>query len=223
MKYQNGRFMKIHFILFLLFIFYTTNLTAQSKLNVNLIGGSSDSYLLNDIDKIVIIKNTVSVESITIEVSNIELKKNENYQLNYNIVPENATNKSVTWSSSNNNVATVDNNGLVTAISEGSATIEVETEDGKLKDIVEVIVSPTTSVETANINIKIYPNPIENRLVIETGDILKYEVVLSDISGNILYSEFDKNEIDFSIFSSGNYFLTLIANNKYYKFKLIKK
>ncbi|MCB9221804.1 MAG: Ig-like domain-containing protein [Ignavibacteria bacterium] len=223
MKYQNGRFMKIHFILFLLFIFYTTNLTAQSKLNVNLIGGSSDSYLLNDIDKIVIIKNTVSVESITIEVSNIELKKNENYQLNYNIVPENATNKSVTWSSSNNNVATVDNNGLVTAISEGSATIEVETEDGKLKDIVEVIVSPTTSVETANINIKIYPNPIENRLVIETGDILKYEVVLSDISGNILYSEFDKNEIDFSIFSSGNYFLTLIANNKYYNFKLIKK
>ncbi|MCB0701201.1 MAG: Ig-like domain-containing protein [Candidatus Kapaibacterium sp.] len=215
--------MKIHFILFLLFIFYTTNLTAQSKLNVNLIGGSSDSYLLNDIDKIVIIKNTVSVESITIEVSNIELKKNENYQLNYNIVPENATNKSVTWSSSNNNVATVDNNGLVTAISEGSATIEVETEDGKLKDIVEVIVSPTTSVETANINIKIYPNPIENRLVIETGDILKYEVVLSDISGNILYSEFDKNEIDFSIFSSGNYFLTLIANNKYYNFKLIKK
>lgn len=223
MKYQNGRFMKIHFILFLLFIFYTTNLTAQSKLNVNLIGGSSDSYLLNDIDKIVIIKNTVSVESITIEVSNLELKKNENYQLNYNIVPENATNKSVTWSSSNNNVATVDNNGLVTAISEGSATIEVETEDGKLKDIVEVIVSPTTSVETANINIKIYPNPIENRLVIETGDILKYEVVLSDISGNILYSEFDKNEIDFSIFSSGNYFLTLIANNKYYNFKLIKK
>ena len=223
MKYQNGRFMKIHFILFLLFIFYTTNLTAQSKLNVNLIGGSSDSYLLNDIDKIVIIKNTVSVESITIEVSNIELKKNENYQLNYNIVPENATNKSVTWSSSNNNVATVDNNGLVTAISEGSATIEVETKDGKLKDIVEVIVSPTTSVETANINIKIYPNPIENRLVIETGDILKYEVVLSDISGNILYSEFDKNEIDFSIFSSGNYFLTLIANNKYYNFKLINK
>ena len=71
MKYQNGRFMKIHFILFLLFIFYTTNLTAQSKLNVNLIGGSSDSYLLNDIDKIVIIKNTVSFESITIEVSNI--------------------------------------------------------------------------------------------------------------------------------------------------------
>ena len=138
-------------------------------------------------------------------------------------MPENATNKSVTWSSSNNNVATVDNNGLVTAISEGSATIEVETEDGKLKDIVEVIVSPTTSVETANINIKIYPNPIENRLVIETGDILKYEVVLSDISGNILYSEFDKNEIDFSIFSSGNYFLTLIANNKYYNFKLIKK
>jgi predicted RNA-binding protein with EMAP domain len=68
----------------------------------------------------------------------------------------------------------------------------------------------------------VYPNPIQNILYIETGDITNYEIVITDIAGNVMHSQFDKQQVDFSNFAAGNYFLTLITNNNYYNFKLIK-
>jgi hypothetical protein len=46
------------------------------------------------------------------------------------VSPSNATNKVVSWSSSSTSVATVDTNGIVTAVSEGTAVITVTTQDG---------------------------------------------------------------------------------------------
>ena len=46
------------------------------------------------------------------------------------MAPENATNKKVTWTTNNDQVATV-NDGVVTAVGEGTTTITVTTEDGK--------------------------------------------------------------------------------------------
>lgn len=57
------------------------------------------------------------------------------------VEPANATNKAVTWSSDNISVATVDANGLVTAVAEGSATITVTTEDGNKTATCTVIVT----------------------------------------------------------------------------------
>ena len=73
---------------------------------------------------------TVLVSQITLNESNKELKKNETFQLTATVVPSNATNKSVTWSSSNTSVATVSTNGLVTAVGEGNATITCTAQDG---------------------------------------------------------------------------------------------
>ena len=53
----------------------------------------------------------------------------ESVNLTATITPENATNKSITWSSSNSNVATV-SNGKVTAVTVGNATITVKTYNG---------------------------------------------------------------------------------------------
>ena len=47
------------------------------------------------------------------------------------ILPENATNQNVTWSSNNASVATVSNSGVVTGVSEGTATITATTQDGE--------------------------------------------------------------------------------------------
>lgn len=70
------------------------------------------------------------VNSIELNYTAVELAMNESLQLTATLTPEDATNKTVNWSSNNPTVASVDNNGLVTALSVGTATITATTTDG---------------------------------------------------------------------------------------------
>ncbi|OEK08355.1 hypothetical protein A8C32_02580 [Flavivirga aquatica] len=74
--------------------------------------------------------NDISVTGISVNSTSASIAVNGTKKLNKTISPSNATNKSVTWSSSNTSVATVSNNGLVKAVSAGIATITVKTNDG---------------------------------------------------------------------------------------------
>lgn len=60
------------------------------------------------------------------------------------ITPDNATDKSVTWKSSDTNIATVDANGKVIAVGVSTTTITVKTEDGEFTATCEVTVSKAT-------------------------------------------------------------------------------
>ena len=66
------------------------------------------------------------VTGITLDKTSVSVKPGSTTQLTATISPDNAYDKSVTWSSSNTAVATVDNNGKVTAVKEGTATITVQ-------------------------------------------------------------------------------------------------
>ena len=63
------------------------------------------------------------VESVTLDKESLTLYTGDSYTLTATILPENATDKTLNWSSSNENVATVDANGAVKAIGNGVATI----------------------------------------------------------------------------------------------------
>lgn len=65
----------------------------------------------------------VPVESITLDLTEASLKVGETQQLVATVEPENATDKTVEWTSSDTGIATVSEDGLVTAIAEGNATI----------------------------------------------------------------------------------------------------
>lgn len=65
----------------------------------------------------------ITVESITLSHSSEKLNVGSELNIKADIHPENADNKEIIWSSSNNDIANVDNNGLVTAISRGRALI----------------------------------------------------------------------------------------------------
>ena len=65
----------------------------------------------------------VPVEGVTLDQSEASVVENETVTLKATISPANATIQTVTWSSSNEDVATVDASGKVTGVSEGSATI----------------------------------------------------------------------------------------------------
>lgn len=90
---------------------------------------------------------TVPVSGVSLSKTNIDLKVGEAAGLSAIIAPANATNKNVTWISSDTNVATVDINGKVTAVSSGSAIITVTTVDGGFTAECKVTVkNPVTSV-----------------------------------------------------------------------------
>lgn len=75
--------------------------------------------------------------------------KGETVQLTATVTPENAADKSVTWASSNTNVATVDANGKVTAVANGTCTITVTTTDGE-KTATSTITVTIPSDDTGN-------------------------------------------------------------------------
>ena len=77
--------------------------------------------------------NTVHVTGISIDRPSATIKEGETLTLVANITPVNAENKSVTWSSSSEAMATVDNTGKVTGVKAGSATITATAEDGGMK------------------------------------------------------------------------------------------
>ncbi|MBE7090155.1 MAG: hypothetical protein E7362_05065, partial [Clostridiales bacterium] len=72
----------------------------------------------------------VLVSRVALDRTNIEMVVGEQQTLKATITPNDATNKKVTWSSSDPMVALVDSNGKVTAVNKGVSIITVKTEDG---------------------------------------------------------------------------------------------
>lgn len=98
---------------------------------------------------------TPTPENQNVEVTDISLNKNSlgliignSDTLTANITPSNATNKSVTWSSSNSSIISVDNSGKVTAKAIGSATITAKTANGK-----EAIATVTSDVKNITLTV----------------------------------------------------------------------
>ena len=85
-------------------------------------------------------KKVIAVTSVVLGNTELTLVEGEEEKLAVAVTPENATDKSVVWESSNTAVATVDQDGLVTAVEEGKATITVKTNDGGFSASCEVTV-----------------------------------------------------------------------------------
>ena len=98
--------------------------TGEATITATTTDGSNLSASAN------IVVNPTIAESITLNIESTILKANETIELIANVLPELTTNKSVTWQSSDEAVAIVDTNGLVTAIGVGTATITATTIDG---------------------------------------------------------------------------------------------
>ena len=85
------------------------------------------------------------VTSITLDRSSVSLKAGEAVALNATVNPSDATDKTVTWSTSDASVATV-TNGVVVAIKVGSATITAKAGDKTATCAITVVTTPVTSV-----------------------------------------------------------------------------
>ncbi|MBB3108137.1 uncharacterized protein YjdB/arabinogalactan endo-1,4-beta-galactosidase [Paenibacillus phyllosphaerae] len=127
-------------------------------LTVRAVDGAAES----SID--VVIADEIPVESVAIDQSAVSLTAGLTAALSAVIQPATADNKQVTWSSSDESVATVDSNGLVIAKSKGETTITVTTADGGLTG---------TSVVTVNDELQThYVSASSNRLRAATAAAL---------------------------------------------------
>lgn len=108
-------------------------------ITVSTIDGSSEAQC--------IVTVTSKVTDVNIVKSAIVLEVGDTIVLEYNIIPENAANKGVTWRSFNEAVATVSENGVITAKADGTASIEIKTDDGKITDACTVtVITPVKGI-----------------------------------------------------------------------------
>jgi endo-1,4-beta-xylanase len=103
---------------------------AWSHLEVNGSGGSQDDDLIMN----------VPVSGLSLNPANTTLAIGSSASLTATVTPSNASNTKVSWSSSASGVAVVSEGGVVTGVSEGTATIAATTEDGGFRATSSVIV-----------------------------------------------------------------------------------
>ena len=83
----------------------------------------------------------VSVTGVSLNTNTASVSKGRTLQLTATVMPTNASNKNLTWSSSNTSVATVSNTGLVTAKELGNTNVTVTTIDGSFTATASIIVT----------------------------------------------------------------------------------
>ena len=109
---------------------------------------------------------SVSVTGVKLNTETLELFTGNTATLTATVEPDNATNKNVTWSSNNADVATVDN-GTVTAVGAGKTTITVTTEDGtKTASCTVTVTVPVTGVTLSQTQASLYYNRTPNTLTL---------------------------------------------------------
>ena len=133
----------------------------------------------------------VAVESVTLNQSSLELVAGKEATLTATVKPDNATNRTVAWESNATNVATVDNNGKVTAKAEGTAIITAKAGDKTAtctvtvtKADVKVTQITISGKNTLNVNdvatltADVQPGDATNKTVVwtsENPDVVKVE------------------------------------------------
>lgn len=115
----------------------------------------------------------VTVTGVNISPSSKDIYVGNTYQLSASVTPTSATNNGLSYSSSNSAIASVDSNGLVTAVSEGSAIITVTSDEGGYKDTCEINVA----------DVAIIPNLALNKSITGTGTVDGTNVVTNLVDG----------------------------------------
>jgi uncharacterized protein YjdB len=169
-----------------------------------------------------------NVTGVSLNITSQDMSINQTLQLTATVQPSNATDKSVSWSSSNASVATVSSSGLVKAVAPGMAVITVTTNDGNKRASCNITVS---SDDTGNgyidldAAVHIYPNPANSAITIENMPSDARVIQIFNLAGHLVYSHDVQNSLKSSVnlnissFSAGIYIIK-VGN---YRVKLVKK
>jgi uncharacterized protein YjdB len=149
----------------------------------------------------------VAVTGVTLDQSQLELVVGNTGTLVETVTPADAFEQTVTWSSSNEDIATVVD-GLVTAVGSGSATIRVTTIDGSFFAECTVLTRLSGVNETSISALSIYPNPSNGAITI--ANVAGADVMIYDVTGKVVYQASDINGAQsINGLSQGFYFVSV--------------
>lgn len=92
------------------------------------------------------ISGNVSVTGVSVNPTSVGITVGSTTQLSSSIIPSNATNQTVSWSSSNSSICTVNSSGLVTGVAAGTASVTVTTQDGGFTAVCLVTVTAPAGI-----------------------------------------------------------------------------
>jgi len=126
-------------------LFFNPTSAGEYNGSVSVLSDTDDSPQLVTVTGTAVEKpdETVYVESVTLDKTELTMMVGETRQLHATVHPDNATNKNVRWKTRNTNIS-VSDDGTVTALAVGSAAVVVVTEDGEFKATCEVTVKATS-------------------------------------------------------------------------------
>ena len=172
-----------------------------------------DTDVLNSFDDA---GQVVNVTGVSLDKESGTIEINKTVTLNPTITPSNATNKSVKWKSSDNGVATV-NEGVVTGVGVGTATISCVTVDGNFKADYEVTVTQSSGAPkiTASVVIKDYAeaNGWANATKYLTCQI--NDVITATASENGYTGRYYNTGYSWRFYQAGEGTLTITASEDY--------
>ncbi|HYW95265.1 MAG TPA: Ig-like domain-containing protein, partial [Bacteroidales bacterium] len=153
---------------------------------------------------------TVAVTGVSLDLTTLALEPAETATLVATVAPTDATDQTVTWTSSDEAVATVAD-GVVTAVADGTCTITVTTTDGGFTATCAVTVQKT-GIESSKTTFRVYPNPVQDNLFLDGQNIRS--VAIYSITGTplMIVKEGFKDGINVAAFKSGMYFLKVTTD-----------
>ena len=152
----------------------------------------------------------VRVTGVKLNVTSKSIAVGESFVLKATVSPSNATMQSGSWSSSDETVATVDADGIVTALKVGSCKITVATDDGNKTATCDVSVSTTVSIEQIAEGIRVYG--IHGAVMVEPTAPVSIRIFA--VTGNCLYSG-NVSDITRIPAPAGIYLIELSANGRH--------
>lgn len=132
-----------------------------------------------------------SVQSVELEDNEITAEKGKNLLINYDIYPLDASNTNVTWKSSDTSVCDVNENGVITLNSVGTATVTVSTDDGNKTDTCQITVRDANMpcvVSITNNTLQKYREYLFGEVDVT---IYNYE---SQLTGNLYVAIYDNSD-----------------------------
>lgn len=153
--------------------------------------------------------STVSVTGVSLDPTTLTLTEGKSFTLIAKIAPTNADNKGVKWSSSNSSVATVDDNGKVTAVKEGSAIITVTTTDGGFTASCNVTVTAETSSTISVTGVEIS----DTSLSLEAGQTAILTASVSPYNATDITVSWSSDNTDVVTIDDGGYLIAIKAGS----------